>query len=48
MKKEVITFGDVEIEKRKFHRYKNLVLLEDADIGNRVISNKISLGKKGF
>ena len=28
MNKEIITFGDIEIEKRKFHHHKNLILFE--------------------
>ena len=32
MSKEIIAFGNIEIEKRKFHHYKNLILLEDVDI----------------
>ena len=26
MGKEIMTFGDIEIEKHKFHRYKTLIL----------------------
>ena len=29
MGKEIITFGNNEIEKQKFHHGKNLILLED-------------------
>ena len=29
MDKEMITFGDIEVEKRKFHRYKNTIFLND-------------------
>ena len=32
MSKEIITFGDIEVEKHKFHHCKNLALLEDVDI----------------
>ena len=28
MGKEIITFGDTEVEKYKFHYHKNLILLE--------------------
>ena len=34
MNKEIIAFGDNQIEKRKFHRYKNPTLLKDVNIGN--------------
>ena len=32
MGKEVIIFGDIDIEKGKFSHCKNLILLEDVDI----------------
>ena len=32
MSKEIIAFGNIEIETRKFHHCKNLILLEDVDI----------------
>ena len=37
MGKEVITFGDNEIEKRSFHHRKNLLLLKDVDLKNASI-----------
>ena len=37
--KEPITFADNNIEKRKFHRYKNSILLIDVDTDNILISN---------
>ena len=33
MGKDIITFGDIEIEKHKFQCYKYPIVLEDADIG---------------
>ena len=39
MGKETITFGDNNIEKQKFHRYKNSILINDVDIDNIIISN---------
>ena len=32
MGEEIITFGDIEVEKHKFHHRKNLILLKDLDI----------------
>ena len=32
MGKEIITFGDIEVEKHKFYHCKNLILLEDIKI----------------
>ena len=46
MGKKSITFGDIEIEKHNFHCYENLTFLEDADIDNILVSNKISSGEK--
>ena len=34
MGKEILTFGDVEIEKHKFYCYKSLTFLEDLNIHN--------------
>ena len=34
MSKKIITFGDIEIGKHKFHYSKDLILLEDVDIDN--------------
>ena len=44
MCKETSTFGNIEIKKRKFHHCKNLILLEDIDIYNILISSIISSG----
>ena len=38
-------FGDNEIEKRKFHHRKNIILLEDVDTQKIQASNKLSLGE---
>ena len=46
MCKEIIMFGDTEIEKYKFHRFKNKILLNDIDIDKILISKKISSSKK--
>ena len=34
MVKGIIAFGDVEVEKHKFHHYKSPIFLEDVDIEN--------------
>lgn len=34
MTKEIIAFDNIEIEKHKFHHHKNLIFIEDLDIGN--------------
>ena len=47
MCKEILTFGDIEIEKNKFYRHKNLfILLKDINIEKVLVSNKISFGEK--
>ena len=42
MGKEVLTFGDIEIEK------KTPILLGDVDIKKVLVSNKISFGEKNY
>ena len=42
MNKEIITFGDIEIEKHKFHHYKHLFFSENLDIDKIITSSKIS------
>ena len=47
MGKEVLTFGNIEIEKKNFfYRHKTPVFLVDADAEKVLVSNKISFGKK--
>ena len=46
MVKEIIVFGDVEIEKRKFNYHENTILLEDVDIDNIQVSSMVSSGEK--
>ena len=40
MSEEITGFSYIEIEKRRFHRFKNPILLNDVDIDNIFISNK--------
>lgn len=47
-RKETITFGNNEVEKRSFHQYKSPILINDLDISKIVVSNKVSFGKKVF
>lgn len=44
----IITFGNTGIEKQRFYRFKNLVILKDEDIVKILISNKISSGNKNY
>ena len=45
MKKEILTYADAGIDKRKFRCYKDQILI-DVDIYEILISNKVSFGKK--
>ena len=46
MGKEMLTFGDIEIEKNNFYRNKISIFLGDVDIETVLVSNKLSFGKK--
>ena len=46
MGKEIVTFGNTEIEKQKFDHGKNLALLEDLDIDKIQVSSMVSSGEK--
>ena len=48
MGKEILTFGDIEIEKNKFYRNKTPIFLKDLDIEKALASNKISFGEKTY
>ena len=48
MDKKIIKFDDNEIEKFKFHHYKGLILIHNIDINKKVVSTKVSFGKKDF
>ena len=46
MGKEILTFGNIEIEKNKFYRHESSILLKDVDIEKVLVSNKFSFGEK--
>ena len=48
MGKEIRTFGNTEIEKQKFHCYKNASFLKDLDIDDILIPNKTSSGEANY
>ena len=48
METTLIKFGDIEIEKQKFHQHKRTISIKNIDINKIVVSNKITFGKKGF
>ena len=41
-------FGDIEIQKQKFHHHKESISIKNIDINKIVVSNKVSFGKKAF
>ena len=43
---EIIKLGDIEIEKQKFHQYKEPILIKNRDINKIIVSNEVSFGKK--
>ena len=43
-----IKIGDIEIQKQKFHKYKESISIKNIDIDKIVVSNKTSFGKEGF
>ena len=45
MGKEMLTFGNIEIEKNIFYRQKSPIYLEDVDIKKVLVSYKVSSGE---
>ena len=39
MEKTIIKFGDIEIEKLKFHQYKRPISIKNIDINKTVVSS---------
>ena len=48
MGKEILTFGDIEIEKNKFWHYKCSVALRNGDFEKVLVSNKICFSEKNY
>ena len=48
MGKEILTFGDIEIETKKFYHHQSPILLKNVDIEEVLVSNKISSGEKNY
>ena len=44
----VIKFGDIEIQKQKFHQHKGAISIKNIDINKIEVSNKVPFGEKGF
>ena len=45
MSKEILAFGNTEIERSKFHQRKNLIFLQDVDFDNIQISSMVRVKK---
>ena len=48
MDKEILTFGNIEIEKINFTVMRLLLFLGDVDIEKILVSNKISFGENNY
>ena len=46
--KKIIKFDDIEIGKYKFPQHKSPFLIDNIDINEIVVSNKVSFGEKDF
>ena len=46
MGKEILTFGNIRIEKKKIYRHITLIFLGDVDFEKVLVSNKIIFGEK--
>ena len=43
----MVTFGNIEVEKHKFHQRKNPTMIDNLNI-DRIVVFKVSFGKKSF
>ena len=48
MKKTIIKFDDIDIERKKIHQGKRLISIKNIDFDKIVVSNKASFGKNAF
>ena len=48
MVKEIITIGNIEVEKHIFYQYKNPISINEVDTGKIVVFNNVSFGIKVF
>ena len=46
--KEILKFGDIEIEKNQFYHNKTHIFLKDVELEKVLVSNKISFGQKNY
>ena len=48
MGREILTFGNIEFEKNRFHHNKAITFLTDVDVTKVLVSNKISFDEKNL
>ena len=48
MGKEILAFGNIEIEKNKFHHHESPAPLRDIEIEKVLISNKVFFSEKNY
>ena len=48
MGNKIITLGNIEVQRNKFHQQKKTILIYDVNIDRIVVSNKVPFGKKGL
>ena len=48
MGKEILTSGDIEIEKYEFYRHKTPIFKKDIDIEKVLIYNNVCFGEKNY
>ena len=46
MEKEILTFGNIEIEKNKFDHHVTPIFLRNVDIEKLLVSNRVYFGEK--
>ena len=46
--KKIITFGNIEVKKYKFHQYKSVIWINNKDISKIVVPNRVTFVKKDF
>ena len=48
MVKEIITFGDIEVDKDRFHQYRSPILIGEVNINEILVSKKVPFWEKRF
>ena len=48
MGEEIITFGDIKVEKHKFHQYASTISMYDFNFDRIVVHGKVPFGKKAL